>query len=190
LLKNYNDTSNLLQNFNVLIAGALQGDRKMQFAIYELLAGKMFVLCKRYAANKDEAQDMMQEGFIKVFNNLDKYRYNGSFEGWVRRIMVNTAIEKLRSKKPIFSITEEQEDYFEHKQPSALNNLGERDLLNLINQLPEGYKMVFNLYEIEGYSHKEIASLLNIAEGTSKSQLARAKQLLRKELEEKFGITD
>lgn len=163
-----------------LIESCLKGDRKSQKILFDRFAGKMFALCKRYARNLQESEDMLQEAFVKVFNSLDKFGFKGSFEGWIRRIVVNTCLRYLEKDKIIF----EDIDIVEYSssnviQSSAIENLAEEELLKIIALLPDGYKMVFNLYVIEGYSHKEIAELLNIGESTSRSQLVKARKLLK-----------
>lgn len=162
-----------------LIEGCIRGDRKMQYELYERFAPKMFGVCLRYAANNEEAEDILQEGFIKVFKKIGSYRSEGSFEGWVRRIFVNTAIEHFRRKTHMQPITEKEESSVEGKYLSVLDSLAEKDIVQLVQQLSPGYRTVFNMYVIEGYSHKQIADELGISEGTSKSQLSRAKQILQ-----------
>jgi RNA polymerase sigma factor (sigma-70 family) len=162
-----------------LIMGCIQGDRKMQYELYQRFAPKMYGVCLRYAANAEEAEDMLQEGFVKVFRKLDSFRSEGSFEGWVRRIFVNTAIEQFRKKNYLQPITEREEATVEGSYLSVLDNLAERDIIGLVQQLSPGYRTVFNMYVVEGYTHKEIADALGISEGTSKSQLSRAKLILQ-----------
>jgi RNA polymerase sigma-70 factor (ECF subfamily) len=175
-------------NDSDLIKGSIEGDPKMQEALYQKYAPKMYAVCLRYAGNNDDAQDLLQEGFIKVFRNLEKYRHEGSFEGWVRRIFVNTSIEQYRRKVHLNSISEQEERGIEDASVSVLDQLAERDIVQLVQELSPGYRAVFNLYVIEGYSHKEIAELLSISEGTSKSQLARAKSILQKKVAEFLGV--
>jgi len=139
----------------------------------------MFAVCMRYAKDREAAEDILQEGWVKVFKNIEKYRGDGSFEGWVRRIFVNTAVEHYRKEAKMIAVSEEAEAYFVvHEDVS--DDLELADLMKCIQSLSAGYRTVFNLYVIEGYSHKEIAEQLNISEGTSKSQLARARYLLQK----------
>jgi len=152
----------------------------MQAALYERYASRMYGVCLRYTSDPEEAQDILQEGFIKVFRHLEKFRQEGSFEGWIRRIMINTAIEYFRKKKYLNPVTEKEEASLESTDETALDRLAEKDIIGLIQQLSPGYRTVFNLYVIEGYGHKEIAEMLGISEGTSKSQLARAKSVLQK----------
>lgn len=162
-----------------LIRGCIEGNRRMQEILYQRFASKMYAVCLRYAGNADDAQDLLQEGFIKVYNNLQKFRGEGSFEGWIRRIFINTSIEHFRRKTNLRTVNETEETGIEDKSLTALDNLGEKDILKLIQELSPGYRTVFNLYVVEGYAHKEIASMLGISEGTSKSQLARAKNILQ-----------
>ncbi|MBV4358299.1 RNA polymerase sigma factor [Pinibacter aurantiacus] len=155
-------------------------NRRSQEALYQKFSPKMYAICLRYASNADDAADLLQEGFIKVFKNLQKFRGEGSFEGWMRRVFVNTCIEHFRKKVYLNSITENEERTIEDYSANALDNLAEKDIVQLIQELSPGYRTVFNLYVVEGFSHKEIGDLLQISEGTSKSQLARAKMLLQK----------
>lgn len=143
----------------------------------------MYTVCLRYSENAEDANDVLQEGFMKVYRSLSKFRGEGSFEGWVRRIFINTSIEHYRKKVKLYNVTEVQENTIEDDSLDALDSLATKDVLNIINELSPGYKQVFNMHVIEGYSHKEIAELLGITEGTSKSQLARAKSVLKKIIE-------
>ncbi len=162
-----------------LITGCLEGNRRMQEELYRRFSPRMYAVCLRYAANAEEAQDILQEGFIKIFKKLDSFRSEGSFEGWVRRIFVNTAIEHFRRKRYLMPVTEKEENTIEGKYTSALDDLAEKDIMALIQELSPGYRTVFNMYVVEGYTHKEIADALGISEGTSKSQLSRAKVILQ-----------
>jgi RNA polymerase sigma factor (sigma-70 family) len=162
-----------------LIRGSMEGDRRMQEELYRRFSPRMYGVCMRYAGNAEEAEDILQEGFIKVFKKLGSFRSEGSFEGWIRRIFVNTAIEHFRRKTYQQPITEQHENSVEGKYLSVLDNLGEKDILKLIQDLSPGYRTVFNLYVVEGYTHKEIGDMLGISEGTSKSQLSRAKVILQ-----------
>lgn len=162
-----------------LISGCKEGNRRMQEELYRRLSPRMFAVCLRYAGNSEEAEDILQEGFIKVFKKLDSFRSEGSFEGWVRRIFVNTAIEHFRRKRYLSPVTEKEENTIEAKFTSVLDELAEKDILALVQELSPGYRTVFNMYVVEGYTHKEIADMLGISEGTSKSQLSRAKVILQ-----------
>lgn len=164
----------------VQIQNCIAGCRKSQKELYDTYAAKMFVVCLRYTKEQMDAEDVLQDGFIKVFKNLDKYRGDGSFEGWLRRIFVNTAIEHIRKNKNFTNdISDNIENTVKDKYSNALDNLFEKDIYNITSGLSEGYKTVFNMYAIEGYSHKEIAEQLGITESTSKSQFSRAKAILR-----------
>ena len=162
-----------------LIRGCMEGNRRMQEELYRRFSPRMYAVCLRYAGNAEEAEDILQEGFIKVFKKLDSFRSEGSFEGWVRRIFVNTAIEHFRRKRYLMPVTEKEENTIEGKYTSVLDELGAKDIMALIQDLSPGYRTVFNMYVVEGYTHKEIADMLGISEGTSKSQLSRAKVILQ-----------
>ncbi len=165
-----------------LIRGCLDGNRRMQKQLYDQFSSKMYAVCLRYMGNADDAQDVLQEGFIKIYKNLERFRGDGSFEGWVRRIFVNTAIEQIRKKKIDVSITEKEEETIEFKTISAIDKINEKDLLKIVQELSPGYRTVFNLYIVEGFGHKEIEEMMGISEGTSKSQLARARMILQEKL--------
>jgi len=163
----------------------------MQEELYRRFSPKMYAVCLRYAQDSDDARDLLQEGFIKVYRNLDRYRGEGSFEGWIRRIFVNTAIEYYRKKSLEYSrVSEKEETTIADADISVLDELAVKDIIGLIQELAPGYRAVFNLYVIEGFSHKEIADMLNISEGTSKSQLARAKSILQKKVEQFLSDTN
>jgi RNA polymerase sigma-70 factor (ECF subfamily) len=157
----------------------MEGNRRMQEELYRRFSPRMYAVCLRYASNAEEAEDILQEGFIKVFKKLSSFRGDGSFEGWVRRIFVNTAIEQFRRKRYLLPVTEKEENTIEGKYFSVLDELAEKDILALVQDLSPGYRTVFNMYVVEGYTHKEIADMLGISEGTSKSQLSRAKVILQ-----------
>ena len=156
----------------------------MQEELYKRFAPKMYAVCLRYANNPENAQDLLQEGFIKIFRNLDRFRGEGSFEGWIRRIFINTSIEYYRKKTNVFITSEKEELMVQDHSLNALDKLAEKDIIKLVQELSPGYRTVFNLYAIEGYSHKEIGVMLNISEGTSKSQLARAKGILKNKVDQ------
>ena len=162
-----------------LVKNCIEGNRKSQKKLYELLAPKMYPVCLKFFKKSADAEDVLQEGFIKLFNNLHKYRGEGSFEGWVRRIFVNTAIQHYRSLKPAAVDASDIEDSLPSYETSALDNLYEKDVIQITNGLSNGYRNVFQLYAVEGYSHKEISELLGITESTSKSQYLRAKASIR-----------
>ena len=157
-------------------------DRLSQHQLYQLYARKMLTVCSRYSYCLEDAEDILSEGFARVFEKLGSYKASGSFEGWMRRIMVNIAIEKFRKKKPVHT---ELKDYHISQDAIAADNdvslqIDGRQLLTLIQQLPPSYQMVFNLYVFEGLKHKEIADQLGISEGTSKSNLSHARAWLKR----------
>ncbi len=166
-----------------LLAACHKGDRKAQKKLYELFAPKMYGVCLRYAKDESTAQDYLQEGFIRVFTHLDKFRFEGSLEGWVRRIIVNTALEKLRKNDVLKnSLGVESLSNINIGNVQAVDEMHAADLMQLIQCLPLGFRTVFNLYAIEGFTHQEIGSMLGISEGTSKSQYSRARQWLMQRL--------
>jgi RNA polymerase sigma factor (sigma-70 family) len=166
-----------------LVARCKGGQRKAHEALYKLLASKMMGVCLRYATDRMEAEDMLQNGFIRVFQKIQDYRGDGSFEGWVRRIMVHTSIEHYRKNHRMIQVVDIDETGNEPSvNAAAAANLEARDLLLLVKGLAPGYRMVFNLYAIDGYSHKEIAEIIGITEGASKSQLSRARAILKEQV--------
>jgi len=169
-----------IELYNQLVEGCLKNKREAQYQLYNLLSGKMYAVCLRYCNDKESAQDILQEGFVKVFSNLERYRGEGSFEGWVRRIFINTAVEHFRKESRMFPVSDLEAVTYSIPYDAPHHNLEMEDLLKLVQSLSTGYRTVFNLYVIEGYSHKEIADMMNISEGTSKSQLARARYLLQR----------
>ncbi len=176
MAENYNLGSHVTQ----IVKGCINGDRRMQEKLYRMTSSRMFGLCLRYAGNYQEAEDILQEGYIKVFNHLKTYRGDGSLDAWMCRIFIHTAIEYYRRRNLLpqqISIEELSTDIPNHAEP---NGLQVDDLLRMIQSLAVGYRTVFNLYAVEGYSHQEIAKMLGISVGTSKSQLARARCLLQK----------
>lgn len=168
-----------------LVKACISGDAIAQKKFYDLFAKKMMGVCLRYSSNADEAQDVLQDGFIKVFNKLPDFVNKGSLEGWVRRIMVNTALDQYRKNKKFQQDVEiDSVSYKLENNDFIVERINAQDLLKIIQSIPEGYRVVFNLFAIEGYSHKEIAEQLGVTESTSKSQFSRAKKMLRKRLVE------
>ena len=167
-----------------LIEACRKGDSKAQRAIYEKYAPLMFAVCRRYVQEVHEAEDVLVTGFTKVFQKIDQFKSEGSFEGWIRRIMVNQALTHIRKNKSMYLEVEIEKADREPDYSQLQTALEVEDLQKLIDRLPAGYKTVFNLYAIEGYSHKEIANQLDISENTSKSQLSRARVHLQKLLVE------
>lgn len=168
-----------------LIKGCLKDKPAAQKALYDKYASKMFGICLRYSRHRHNAEDLLQEGFIKVFRYLKNFRGDGSFEGWLRRIFVNTAIEHYRKNSPMYSMQEIPEKWHQVDENTAIGDMSADELMSLVNALSDGYRMVFNLYVIEGLNHREIGERLGISEGTSKSQLARARALLQKMIKER-----
>ena len=164
-----------------LVSGCLNGEVAAQRQLYARFAGRMMGICMRYATCEAEAEDIMQEGFIQIFRKMDSFKGDGALGGWVRRIMINCALQNYRKSKYLRLAVEHDEALLEpDTQHDVLSQLGAAELMKLIQQLPDGYRMVFNLYAIEGYTHKEIAEELAISVNTSKSQFSRARALLRK----------
>ncbi len=171
-----------------IVKGCLQNRKEDQYRLYARFSRKMFGICLRYAASHDEAQDILQEGFIKVFYKLPTFKWQGNLEAWIRRIFVNTAIEKYRER--VYHLP--AEEVIDYEGYASRNHgpdiLHTRDILAFVQQLPLQYRLVFNLYAIEGYSHREIGELLQIAESTSRSNLARARLLLKDKLESELKL--
>lgn len=177
-----------------IIEGCLRNEHKSQYQLYQMFYSNMTSVCMRYCKDREEANDMVQEGFIKVFKNLTRYEFKGSFEGWMRRIFVNNAIDNIRRKKKDHLLLGEDEkmDAFAEFDLDPFEKDEELDpkmVMEAIQKLTPAYKAVFSLYVIEEYSHKEIAEMLNISVGTSKSNLAKAKQNLRKFLHDAYNET-
>lgn len=163
-----------------IIRQAVGNNRYAQQQIYTKYAPKMLSVCRQYIKDIHRAEDVMITAFMKVFTNLEGFSHNGSFEGWVRRIMINECISFLRVQKKI-SYTEE-EYFFEESYDEINGQFSVEQIQTLIDALPDGYRMVFNLYAIEGYKHQEIATMLGISEGTSKSQLSHARKILQQQI--------
>lgn len=179
----YNSDQLKLMSDEELIQGCIKGKDAFQYELYKRYSPKMFGVCLRYCASREEAEDVLQDGFIKVFKKIDSFKFIGSFEGWIRRIMVHTAIRNkyitLRAHE-VNTLEGMEHPALDEKVTSKLMMM---DLMKLVNELPQGYKIVFNLFAVEGYSHKEIAEMLEIQEATSRSQYLRARQFLREKLD-------
>jgi len=169
---------------DTLIKRCVKRDPKAQRALYEQFAPKMMGVCRRYLSNVEEAEEALSNGFIKVFTNLERYESKGSFEGWIRKIMVRECLMYLRSKKSFVEYTDQMEKHDTQVAFGADLELDKEELMTLIDELPDGYRTVFNMYAIEGYKHQEIAVMLDISESTSKTQLLRARKLLQTKIEE------
>ncbi len=165
-----------------LIKACAKGDGKAQKVLYDQYSRTMFGICLRYSSNYDEAKDVLQDGFIKVFSKISQFSFSGSFEGWMKRIFVNTALENYRNTKQFLNHSDvavaNNNPYHDH----IIENISQKEILILLNNMAPGYRAVLNLYIIEGYSHAEIGQMLGISEGTSKSQLSRARVLLQEEI--------
>lgn len=173
-----------------IIKGCVSGKSEAQEALYKKYSGKLFGVSLRYTKDYSAAEDILQESFIKIFNNISSYKGTGSFEGWMRRILINTALERFRKHFQLYSISEVHENEISLDYDNILADISAKDLLTLIQELPPAYKMVFNLYAIDGYSHKEIGDILNISIGTSKSNLSRARKLLQLKINKSFVLPD
>jgi len=166
-----------------LIRSCIRGDAPSQKEVFVRYSSRMLGVCHRYARTPSDAEDILQDAFIKVFDKMDQFKFEGSFEGWIRKIVVNTALKKytvMRYDREVNGIDNLQKENAE--DPSAYNHLSQKDLLKLINSLPDGYRMIFNLHVIEGYPHEEIAEMLGIQPGTSRSQLVKARNMLQKQI--------
>lgn len=157
--------------------------------LYEMFSSRMFGVCLRYAGSKEDAQDILHEGFLKIFEKIEQYAARGSFEGWVRKIMVNTALEKYRSQYRMVRLEDEGRESDEKNHEDLADNITVNELLLLIKELSPQYRVVFNLYAIEGYTHKEISDMLDISEGTSKSNLSRARSILQERVKQYYNQT-
>ena len=166
-----------------IISQCKKGDRAAQKALYDRLSSRMFPVCLRYMGNREAAEDVLQEGFISLFSKLDSYSGEGSFEGWARKVFVNTALMTLR-KNDVMRKSEDIETAWSvsSEDPGALHNISYKELMGLIAGLPPGFRTVFNMFLIEGYSHKEISQALGITEATSRSQLQRARVMLQNKI--------
>ncbi|MDP2175969.1 MAG: RNA polymerase sigma factor [Bacteroidota bacterium] len=168
-----------IETLNELLVQCIDKQPKAQKKLFDILSPRMFAICLRYSQNEDEAKDLLQEGFIKIFNNLEQFSNKGSLEGWIKRIFINTCIEfhrknqKHRFLDNIENVTEISID------SQTLSLLKKADLMKLVQKLPKGYRTVFNLFVVDGYGHSEIAEMLNVSENTSKTQLFRARQILQ-----------
>lgn len=171
-------------NLKTLLQQCKKNDRKAQEKLYRQYAGKLFLMCLKYSDDQQEAEDTLQDGFLKIFEKIHTYKGIGSFEGWMSRIMINTAIKRQKQKRLFLSISEEYPEEAEFELENDPIDLGV--LLDTIQNLPVKYRMVFNMYVLDGHSHKEISEELDISEGTSKSNLSRARQLLKKQLTDYF----
>ena len=184
------DCGTVTETFNPqLIESCKKGDRAAQKRIYDLLAPRMFPVCMCYVGDRTLAEDTLQDGFVTLFTHLNSYKGEGSFEGWARKIFVTTALMSLR-KKDALKMSDDLEVArgVKAETVSQIQNIGYKELMELIMSLPDGFRTVFNLYAVEGYSHKEIGEMLGISEITSRSQLSRARVILQNKIKERDNV--
>ena len=179
-----------MEDLKNIIEECVSGNVRAQETLYNMFAPKMFGVCLRYSKDYTEAEDNLQEGFIKVFSYLKNFRHEGSLEGWVRKIMVNVSLERYRKQYVLHPV----EDIGKYESQNYSNDIIERitagELIELIQELPPRYRMVFNLFVLEGLNHQEISDLMKITEGTSKSNLARGREILKRKVAELYGETE
>ncbi len=167
-----------------IIDACVKGDRLAQRNLYDLFSKRMYVVCLRYTKSQQEAEDVLQDSFIKIFNNLKNYRGESRLGYWIKRIIINTALNSQRKKLYMYPMVDIEDVHHVFDQSKTISNLQLEELLNIIRTLPTGCRTVFNLFAIEGYSHREIAEMLEVSEGTSKSQFSRARKLLQEKIAE------
>ena len=171
-----------------LIRGCINEDAFCQREVFNRYAGRMLGVCNRYARNSADAEDILQDAFMKVFDKLGQFKFEGSFEGWIRRIMVFTAINMFKHRTRKFQEDLDKEGYEGVYEDQIIEKITAREIVALIQQMPDGYKMIFNLYAVEGYTHREIGEMLGIAEGTSKSQYSRARSYMQQVITKHYHI--
>jgi RNA polymerase sigma factor (sigma-70 family) len=172
-----------------IIAGCIAGNRSCQSDLYTLFSPKMMIVCLRYSKNLEEAEEILQDGFIRVFKFIAQFKNEGPLEGWIRKIMVNCALQKLRSQvnlRPVVLISAAIHN--EYYEDDIIENINGKEMMQMVQALSPAYRMVFNLYYFEGYKHREIAAMLGIEEGTSKSNLAQAKKNLQLAVKKNISI--
>jgi RNA polymerase sigma factor (sigma-70 family) len=175
-----------LDDFKPIISECIAGNQKALAELYHQFAPKMFGVCLRYARDEAEAEDNLQDGFVKVFANLNAFRHDGSLEGWIRRIMINVSLEKIRKQHLLYPVEDVSKYDSVNFSDDVIAKISADELIKIIQELPPRYRLVFNLYVIEGLSHQEIAKEMSITTGTSKSNLARAREILKKKVVENF----
>ncbi|MBN1339684.1 MAG: RNA polymerase sigma factor [Bacteroidales bacterium] len=174
------------QDIERVIAGCKKGKRQSQQELFNLFSEELFGVCLYYSKDYADAEDLLHDGFMKIFKNISQFRHEGSIQGWMRKVVVNTALEKYRKKNILYAVGDDF-DFEKEFEPVNLNDeVTVGDLMGFIRQLSPKYRLVFNLYAIEGYSHREISGMLGISEGTSKSNLARARAILQKKVEKYY----
>ncbi len=183
-----NKPLHFLEEDKELIKGCIKGDRASQNRLYKKYARIMLLVCYRYSKDKEDAKDTLSEGFMKVFENIKAFNHTGSFEGWMKRIMINTALDKFKKKSNLFKVVsfDDVKSLSTISDTDILGELNTKELISLIQKLPPAYQLVFNLYVFEGLKHKEIAEKLNVSEGTSKSNLSDARKWLKKGIEDLY----
>lgn len=169
-------------SIELLIENCKKNDTQARGELYKIYSKKLFALCLKYSRNRQEAEDNLQDSFITIFKKIDQYKHKGAFEGWLKRITINTALQRYRSKGMLNIVNEETIEHDVNIE-RASEDISLDFLLNCIQELPDRYRMVFNLYVLDGYSHKDIADMLSISSGTSKSNLARARIILKEKIE-------
>jgi RNA polymerase sigma factor (sigma-70 family) len=172
----------LVDRLHKVVHGCQENKPEAQRELYDMFNMKMFGICLRYAGNYDDAQDILQEGFIKVFEKIQQFGFKGAFEGWIRKVMVNTALEKYRLHYRQVSIDENIAEIEQENEKDITSAIDVNELMKIIQDLSPRYRVVFNLYALEGFSHKEISEMLKISEGTSKSNLSRARTILQEKV--------
>jgi len=165
-----------------IVIACLKGDVKYQKILFERYSPKFMTVCLRYATDQMQAEDMLQDAFIRIFNHLDQFKFEGSFEGWMRRIVVNVALKAIKTNRLSYSTDDDAGVQIPDTSTDAPSHLSESELLRLIKQLPTGYRIIFNLHAIEGFSHDEIGDMLKIKASTSRSQLVKARKMLQQQI--------
>ncbi len=169
-----------------IIRGCISNKRKAQKELYELYSDDLFGVCLYYSKNRDEAEDILHEGFMKIFKNISTFKHKSSLISWMKKIVINTALERYRKQYYLTPVTDLSENLEDINRENVINHLSTKDLIKFIQDLSPKYRMVFNMYAIEGYSHKEISKILKISEGTSKSNLSRARVILQQKVRKYF----
>ena len=177
-----------MEDLKNIVEACASGDLRAQEKLYRMLAPKMYGVCLRYAKDATEAEDNLQDGFFKVFTNIKSFRHEGSFEGWVRRIMVNISLEKYRKQNVLHPVEDVSVYDNQHISEDILDKISAKELIEVIQQLPPRYRMVFNLFVIEGLTHQQISEEMQITVGTSKSNLARARNILKRKVTELYKV--
>jgi RNA polymerase sigma factor (sigma-70 family) len=180
----------LIENLDDIIKGCMANKPPFQEKLYKIFSKKMFGVCLRYAKDYTAAEDILQDSFIKVFNKISQFKFDGSFEGWMRRIVVNTAIDRLRKQTLLYALTDDYTKLDDYSYDDIVSEISAQDLLKLVQELSPQYRLVFNLFAIEGFSHDEIGNMLGISEGTSKSNLSRARQILQEKVRKNYYLYD